>query len=106
MPTCSILLSLRRAALWLEFRRPDDAARGAIFTRLLEGANATDGQIRDLVKLTARSPPYTFSDLTDRVARIALRQAWKANEPFSAAALKAAIAVVEPSPLMETGQAP
>ena len=97
---------VRRAALWLEFRRPDDAARGAIFTRLLEGANATDGQIGDLVKLTAKSPSYTFSDLTDRVARIALRQAWKANEPFGAAALKAAIAVVEPSPLMETGQAP
>lgn len=97
---------VRRAALRLEFHRPDDAARAAIFTRVLEGADAVDSQIRELVKLTAKSPPYTFSDLTDRIARMALRQAWKANEPFGVAALKAAIAVVEPSPLMETGQAP
>ena len=93
---------VRRAALRLDFHRPDDAARNAIFGRILEGTGATDEQIRELVKLTAKSPPYTFSDLTDRIARLALRQAWKANEPFGIATLKAAIAIVEPSPLMET----
>jgi SpoVK/Ycf46/Vps4 family AAA+-type ATPase len=93
---------VRRAALRLEFNRPDDVARNAIFGRILDGTGATDGQIRELVKLTATPPFYTFSDLTDRIARLALRQAWKANEPFGVAALKAAIAIVEPSPLMET----
>jgi SpoVK/Ycf46/Vps4 family AAA+-type ATPase len=97
---------VRRAALRLEFHRPDDTARGAIFLRILEGADASEGQIRELVKLTAKSPPYTFSDLTDRIARMALRQAWKANEPFGAAALKAAVARVEPSPLLEVERRP
>lgn len=97
---------VRRAALRLEFHRPNDMARAAVFARILEGADATDGQIRELVKLTAKTPLYTFSDLTDRIARMALRQVWKANEPFGVSALKAAIAMVEPSPLMETGQAP
>jgi len=97
---------VRRAALRLDFHRPDDAARNAIFRRILAGTDATEGQIEELVKLTAKSPLYTFSDLTDRVTRLALRQAWKANEPFSVAALKSAIARVEPSTPMETGRAP
>jgi SpoVK/Ycf46/Vps4 family AAA+-type ATPase len=97
---------VRRAALRLEFHRPDDTARGAIFARILEGADVSEGQIPELVKLTAKSPPYTFSDLTDRIARMALRQAWKANEPFGATALKAAIARVEPSPLLEVERWP
>jgi uncharacterized protein YbjT (DUF2867 family) len=53
-----------------------------------------------LVKLTASKPPYTYSDLTDRIGRLALRRCWKANQPFAAAALKAAIAEIEPSPMM------
>ena len=37
---------VRRAALRLEFHRPDETARAAIFGRILEGTDATDGQIR------------------------------------------------------------
>jgi SpoVK/Ycf46/Vps4 family AAA+-type ATPase len=97
---------VRRAALRLEFHRPDDTARSALFARILEGTDLSDSQMRELVKLTAKSPPYTFSDLTDRIARMALRRAWKANEPFGASVLKEAIAMVEPSPLMELGEGP
>jgi SpoVK/Ycf46/Vps4 family AAA+-type ATPase len=91
---------LRRAALRLNFQRPNGPARLAVFQRLLQGTSATEAQLQELVKLTASKPPYTYSDLTDRIARLALRRCWKANQPFGVAALKAAIAEIEPSPLM------
>lgn len=93
---------VRRAALRLNFERPNDAARLAVFRRLLQGATTTEAQLQELVKLTARKPPYTYSDLTDRIARLALRRCWKANQPFTSAALKAAIGEIDPSPIMAT----
>jgi SpoVK/Ycf46/Vps4 family AAA+-type ATPase len=93
---------LRRAALRLTFHRPDERARFAVFQRILAGASATDSQICELAKRTASDPPYTYSDLTDRVARLALRRAWKSDQPFGVESLKAAIAEVAPSPLMSS----
>jgi SpoVK/Ycf46/Vps4 family AAA+-type ATPase len=92
---------IRRAALRLTFERPNEKARFAVFQRILQGTNATDTQIHELAKLTAHKTPYTFSDLTDRIARLALRRAWKSNQPFGIAVLKAAAAEIEPSPLMD-----
>jgi SpoVK/Ycf46/Vps4 family AAA+-type ATPase len=93
---------LRRAALRLNFQRPNDKARLAVFERILDGTHATDAQLKELVKLTAHNIAYTYSDLTDRIARVALRRAWKSNQPFGAEGIKAAIAEVEPSPLMDS----
>lgn len=95
---------VRRAALRLRFQRPNDDARAAVFRSMLEGTDTTDSQVRELVKLTDKTPSYTFSDITDRIARLALRWAWKGNQPFGAALLKAAIAEVEPSPVMDAGR--
>ncbi len=92
---------VRRAALRLTFHRPNDDARTAIFRRILEGTEATDSQLRELVKLTGKTPGYTFSDITDRIARLALRRAWKGNQAFGVDLLKAAISEVEPSPPMD-----
>jgi hypothetical protein len=50
--------------------------------------------------MTAHNIPYTYSDLTDRIARLALRRVWKSNRPFGVAALKAAIAEIEPPPII------
>ncbi len=94
---------LRRAVLSLHFARPGDAARELVFCRMLEGTNSSESQIRDLVKLTHKQVPYTYSDLTDRIARLALRQAWKSDRPFGVEAVKRAIADIEPSPLMDFG---
>jgi SpoVK/Ycf46/Vps4 family AAA+-type ATPase len=93
---------LRRAALRLSFERPNDKARSAVFQRILSGTQTPESQIAELVKLTASEVPFTYSDLTDRIARLALRRSWKANQPFGFAALKAAIADTEPSPLMDS----
>lgn len=92
---------LRRAALRLSFHRPNDKARYAVFQRILQGTPTSEAQLHELVKLTHHNTPYTYSDLTDRIARVALRRAWKSNQPFSVAALKAAIADIQPSPLMQ-----
>jgi SpoVK/Ycf46/Vps4 family AAA+-type ATPase len=94
---------MRRAALRLQFERPNEKARFAVFQRMLQGTSATDAQIHELAKLTAHNTPYTYSDLTDRIARLALRRAWKNNQPFGFAALKAAITEIEPSPPMDGG---
>src|SRR5262249_44949245 len=92
---------LRRAALRLNFQRPNDKARFAVFERILDGTHTTHAQINELVKLTAHNIPYTYSDLTDRIARLALRRAWKSNQPFGAATIKVAIAEIQPSPMMD-----
>jgi SpoVK/Ycf46/Vps4 family AAA+-type ATPase len=95
---------IRRAALRLHFERPGDETRAAIFRRILEGTKTTEEQICELVSLTKRSVPYTSSDLTDRIARLALRRAWKVDEPFGPAALKTCISEIAPTPLMQVGR--
>ncbi len=95
---------LRRAVLSLHFARPGDEARALVFRRILDGTNPSEQQIRELVKLTHKQVPYTFSDLTDRIARPALRQAWKCDRPFGVEAVKLVIADIEPSPLMDCGR--
>jgi SpoVK/Ycf46/Vps4 family AAA+-type ATPase len=94
---------VRRAVLSLHFSRPNEDARRALFTRILQGTDATLTQIQELVVLTKSAVPYTFSDLTDRVARLALRQSWKNDRPFGFIAIKAAVAQTKPSPLIEAG---
>ena len=93
---------IRRAALRLTFERPNEKARFAVFQRILQGTNAIEAQIHELAKITEHNIPYTYSDLTDRIARLALRRAWKSNQPFGVAALKAAITEIEPSPMMDS----
>lgn len=95
---------MRRAALQLHFERPGDETRAAIFRRILEGTKTAEAEICELVALTKRSVPYTSSDLTDRIARLALRRAWKVNEPFGPAALKACISEIPPTPLIQVGR--
>jgi SpoVK/Ycf46/Vps4 family AAA+-type ATPase len=55
---------IRRAALRLRFDRPDEHARSDIFKRMLDGTEATEAQIRELVALTKLPVAYTFSDIT------------------------------------------
>jgi SpoVK/Ycf46/Vps4 family AAA+-type ATPase len=95
---------IRRAGLWLHFERPNDEARAAVFRRLLEGTKASDGEILELVTLTKKSPPYTFSDLTDRIGRLALRRAWKKDRAFGYTIIKEVISEVAPSPPMESSR--
>ncbi len=91
----------RRAVLALHFERPDKHARQAVFRQMLEGTKHKQADIDELVAMTERSIPYTFSDLTDRIGRLALRHSWKKDMSFGLAALKDAISEVQPTPLIE-----
>jgi SpoVK/Ycf46/Vps4 family AAA+-type ATPase len=91
---------LRRAALTLEFTRPGPVERLHLFERLLEGSSYEASDVELLVKRSERSVPFSFSDLTQRVARTALLESWRKDEPFGPESLLVALESVEPSPLM------
>lgn len=92
---------LRRSALRLHFARPDDVMRGIVFRHMLEDTGVSDADVSKLVKASKRDTPYSISDLTDRIGRLALRRAWKENQPFDSSFVADAIAEVEPTPLLE-----
>lgn len=91
---------MRRAALQLVFTRPNDEARLGLFRRLLSGTNTNDAQLKELVRLTAKNPGYTYSDLTDRIGRLALRRAVKTKRPLGFELIAHAIAATAPTPLL------
>ncbi|MDI1480549.1 ATP-binding protein [Polyangium sp. y55x31] len=92
----------RRASLHLRFERPNAGQRRAVMAQLLAGTRPTKDELDALVEATGarHGVPFSFSDLTVRLGRSALRQAWRADSPFGAAVLLEALAHVEPSPLV------
>ncbi|MDC3956339.1 ATP-binding protein [Polyangium jinanense] len=93
---------MRRASLHLRFGRPNATQRRALLERLLMGTRATEDELETLVEATSarRGVPFSFSDLTMRLGRSALRQAWRCDCPFGAAVLLEALVHIEPSPLV------
>lgn len=92
----------RRVALHLRFNRPDAAQRRALFVESLRGVTVDEASLDSLVEASARDDvPYSSGDLVERVVSHALRACMRANRPFSAEALLEALAVVQPSPLIE-----
>jgi Second Messenger Oligonucleotide or Dinucleotide Synthetase domain len=81
------------------------ARRGAHLYRdsLRSAPTSTPWPARPLFRSTPRPDGL---DLTDRIARLALRRAWKGDQPFGVAALKAAIAEIEPSATISSRTGP
>lgn len=92
---------LRRAASHLRFSRPDASAREALFYAMLHKTSTTERDIAALIEASEREVPFSYSDLTERLGRLALRRAWSADRPFDAAVLRETLAELEPSPLIE-----
>lgn len=92
---------LRRASLTLHFTRPGPTERHRLFEMILEGSRHTTQDVEDLVIRSERSVPFSYSDLTQRVARAALLAALRDDMPFGPASLFAALDLVDPSPLMQ-----
>lgn len=92
---------LRRASLTLEFTRPGPTERRHLFERLLEGSRYEAHDLELLVSRSDRPVPFSYSDLTQRVARTALLHALRKNEPFGPESLLASLESVEPSPPMD-----
>jgi len=93
----------RRASLHLRFERPNATQRRAVVERLLAGTRHSEEDIEGLVKATAarRGRPFSYSDLTQKLARSALRRAYRDHREFGAAILLDALREIEPSPLVE-----
>lgn len=90
----------RRTALTLEFNRPGQLERQRLFEHLLRGSDHTRADVETLVRQSKHEVPYSYSDLMHRVARAALLECLRRNEPFGPAGLMAALTRVEPSPMM------
>lgn len=91
----------RRAGLHLTFERPTEAARRALFERMLDGCEHAEADLKKLVKASAKSPPYSYGDLVERVGRRALTMAIQSDQAFGPGALLQALAVTEASPLLQ-----
>ncbi len=92
---------LRRSALTLTFVRPSAAERRLVFERLLKGSRYSSKDVEMLVKQSDRPVLFTYSDLTQRVARAALLGSLQRDEPYGPSSLLEALKLVEPSPWME-----
>lgn len=93
---------LRRASLQLEFSRPDASARRQLLGKLLAGLNLDNRTLNALAAKSRRKPvAYTYSDLTQRVLRLALRRAITADASLSADHVLDAMAATAPSPAIE-----
>ena len=91
---------VRRAALHLEFNRPNDAERVELLQRDLAGLSLSDKEINELAAMTgARDelPGYTYSDFRLRFYPHAVASVYP-GEPLTWAALKKSAAEVAPSP--------
>ncbi|OJY80742.1 MAG: AAA family ATPase [Sphingobacteriales bacterium 40-81] len=92
---------LRRAAIIMEFDRPDDEERKEFFTKTLSGIDITDGDVDELVSLTGPNSNdglgYSFSDLALKVLPEAVAESFP-DKPMSGSILKKVISKVKPSP--------
>jgi AAA+ superfamily predicted ATPase len=96
----------RRAALRLSFRRPDDNQRSELFRRSVPELDLSEKTLRELVTATGHDAQkkngatFTWSDITDRLVSAAMRDAYDAGRPLTAADIVGHAREMEPTPLM------
>lgn len=90
---------LRRAALHLQFHRPDREARKHLFAHLI---GATPSSTKEIDRLVAASEcdglAFTYSDITRRALHRAVQRAIARDEPVSTSLLLEALQAIEPTP--------
>lgn len=92
---------VRRAAVTLEFERPNDEERSALFSQDLAGVGLSAEEIDQLVKLTGPDSNdglgFSFSDLRLKVIPEAIAKCYP-NEPLSFQVILEAVQDIKPSP--------
>ncbi|WP_423147927.1 AAA family ATPase [Rubrolithibacter danxiaensis] len=92
---------VRRAAIVLEFERPDSEERQKLFAQDLEGLNLTEDQLAELAALTGPDANdglgHSFSDLRLKIQPEAIARCYP-ERPLTFAVLKEVINDVKPSP--------
>lgn len=90
---------LRRAALHLQFHRPDREARKHLFESLIGAAGTSAGEVDCLVAASERNGlAFTYSDITRRALQRAVQRAIACDKPVSASLLREALQAIEPTP--------
>jgi SpoVK/Ycf46/Vps4 family AAA+-type ATPase len=92
---------LRRAAIIIEFERPDENERKELFERTLKGTDLTDRDYEGLSKLTGPEQNnglgFSFSDLTLKVLPEAIAKSFP-DKPLSYKIIESTIKEIKPSP--------
>ncbi len=92
---------IRRAAIIMEFERPDEIERKELFIKTLDGTGIKDKEFDKLVELTGPNKNnglgYSFSDLTLKILPEAVAESFP-NKPLSFEVLENVIKRVKPSP--------
>lgn len=92
---------LRRAAIIMQFERPDYNDRKELFEKTLDGTGINDKELARLAELTGpddnQGLGYSFSDLTLKVLPEAVAQSFP-DKPLSFEIIKNIIKKVKPSP--------
>lgn len=93
---------VRRAAIVLEFKRPDLEERYELFKRELDGTSLSDDELKALAELTGKnennSVSFSFSDLRLRLLPEVISKAFLNKEKVSIKLIKDTINEVKPSP--------
>jgi AAA+ superfamily predicted ATPase len=96
----------RRTTLHLQFERPDQSKLKLVFEHLFKDIETeSEKEIKSLISFASKQAiPYSFSDLTQRVAKQALFKAIHEDKPFSISLYKSVLEKTEPSPLIEVAK--
>jgi AAA+ superfamily predicted ATPase len=93
---------LRRAALHLTFKRPNDEERRKVFEYLFNGTKITEKEIEKLVEASGREKVlFSYSDLINRIAKQTVFRAVDQDKPFSASIYLDVLKESSPSPLID-----
>lgn len=94
---------IRRATQVITFARPDKDGRKQVFHTLLSGSVVTEQDIEELILASEKGDtPYSFSDLIQKVGRLALIKAIEEDRPFNKEILIEVMSNVQPSPLIKS----
>lgn len=95
---------LRRAAVHLEFKRPEKEVVRILLHKVFEGSGLDDASINRIAKkCKEKEIPYNFSDITKRIGKQSIVHAWRKDVPITEELIIDVIAKTEPSPLILTG---
>jgi len=96
---------IRRAAIVLEFNRPDADERREFFNQAFRGINLTDDEITALVEKTGPQNPqqagFSYSDIRLKFLPELVSVAFSKNEPISFKMVQKILCDIQPSPQIQ-----
>lgn len=96
---------IRRAAIVLEFNRPDADERREFFNQAFAGINLTDNEITAIVEKTGPQNPqqvgFSYSDIRLKFLPELVSVAFSTNEPISFEMVQKVLCDIQPSPQIQ-----